>query len=462
MKNVSLSIIVPVYNVQEYVSECLNSIIMQMDMDDELIIINDGSTDSSGDICKEFLNSSYNIIYILQENKGLGAARNRGIKEASKDYIIFVDSDDYLSKNALNIIRKTCSETNSDIVQYSASIKYDIEDSNEKANPYERKDLEMTAPMLGKEYFLFVYPRFYLTTAWSLAIKRKYMKNTKIQFIEGILHEDIAFTIENILEANSVIFIPNKLYVRRIRNGSIMISGLERERAIGIIEATEEIINYLRKNYNTITSNLRERVLEFIWNTVAVVLPRNQKLLIDRINKDDDKFIYFIEKWTENLKISSSYSFFYKTLQIKEKVFDLCALSDYRSIFIDWLDLSKIEKKISNYKKKKIDELPFSNSEMRVGIYGCGNHTKNLLDFYYMSIGDINSEIVFFETMVESEKSYMHQPVYDISKARDLVDIIIISSYKHQFDMDKTIDEKLGKDFRRISLYDAEDRMACF
>lgn len=91
-----LSIIIPVYNVEEYIYDCLYSVLNIDNLNYEIILINDGSTDRSGDIIKEFAKKYHNIKIIEQENKGLSAARNKGIQNAIGEYILFVDSDDYL------------------------------------------------------------------------------------------------------------------------------------------------------------------------------------------------------------------------------------------------------------------------------------------------------------------------------------------------------------------------------
>ena len=103
-----LSIIVPIFNVELYLAKCLDSLVIQdiQKHEYEIIIINDGSTDSSKDIIKSYLKKYSNIRYIVQENQGLGGARNTGILNACGKYLMFVDSDDYIEKNCLNRFRQ--------------------------------------------------------------------------------------------------------------------------------------------------------------------------------------------------------------------------------------------------------------------------------------------------------------------------------------------------------------------
>ena len=106
--SVKCSIIVPIYNVEKYVVDCLESILNQSNQDYEIICVNDGSTDLSGEIVKNYQkNYSEKIVYVEQENLGLSAARNAGIAVAKGEYICFVDSDDMLTDNALEVLIST-------------------------------------------------------------------------------------------------------------------------------------------------------------------------------------------------------------------------------------------------------------------------------------------------------------------------------------------------------------------
>jgi len=111
------SIIVPVYNVEDYIHECVNSILAQSFDSYEILLINDGSTDKSASICDQFALSHRNVIVIHKKNGGLSDARNVGIKNAKGEYIIFIDSDDYIEKNTLDVFAKElCEADNPDVM----------------------------------------------------------------------------------------------------------------------------------------------------------------------------------------------------------------------------------------------------------------------------------------------------------------------------------------------------------
>ena len=99
MKKIKVSIIIPVYNVEKYLEECVNSILNQKIKNYEIILVDDGSTDSSGEICDKMSANNQEITVIHQKNQGLSEARNSGIKKATGEYLMFVDSDDFINEN---------------------------------------------------------------------------------------------------------------------------------------------------------------------------------------------------------------------------------------------------------------------------------------------------------------------------------------------------------------------------
>ena len=126
------SIIIPVYNVEKYIGKCLDSIMNQTYKDYEVIIVNDGTKDHSMEIVKD-----YDVKVINQKNQGLSAARNRGVKEATGDYILFIDSDDYIEKDLLKELNKSL-KNNPDLVRFQVQEVYD----NGKIMKYEEIPFE--------------------------------------------------------------------------------------------------------------------------------------------------------------------------------------------------------------------------------------------------------------------------------------------------------------------------------
>ena len=110
-----ISIIIPVYNVEKYLDKCINSVLMQTYKNIEILLINDGSTDSSGQICESYAKKDSRIKVIHKENGGLSDARNVGIEHSTGSYIMFVDSDDYIDCNMASVLYNLLNSTNSDM-----------------------------------------------------------------------------------------------------------------------------------------------------------------------------------------------------------------------------------------------------------------------------------------------------------------------------------------------------------
>lgn len=203
------SIIIPVYNVEKYIKRCLDSVFNQTYKDFEVIVVNDGSTDKSMNIVKE-----YNVNIINSEHVEVSEARNKGAKKAKGEYIIFLDSDDYWENKLLENITKSL-KNNPDLVRFQARV---VKDDNESIDyneiPFENKD--------GKEAFDLISKYHYIENVWCYAIKTSYYKKENFQFKKDTIHEDFGITPLIIIKANIVNSISYIGYNYYRRTGSIM------------------------------------------------------------------------------------------------------------------------------------------------------------------------------------------------------------------------------------------------
>ena len=212
------SIIIPVYNVEPYLRNCLDSVLAQTYADWEAICINDGSTDGSLAILKEYTANDSRFQIIDQSNKGLSAARNAGIREAKGEYIFLLDSDDWTVPDALERLGRHIA--GQDMVCFTGQ-KY-----NEEDNTYLPSDMLSSATYAsGMAYYnenalkSYVFP---FVCAVLRLYKRTFLLEHNLSFKEGIYHEDNLFTPIACYYANKVTVIPNSLYIYRIRENSIM------------------------------------------------------------------------------------------------------------------------------------------------------------------------------------------------------------------------------------------------
>jgi glycosyltransferase involved in cell wall biosynthesis len=221
-----LSIIVPVYNVEEYLEECLNSLYSIRGIEKEIIIVNDGSTDSSHKIINNYLNKyPLETKIINQENKGLSGARNSGIKEAKGRYISFIDSDDFIDPKKYSELFYNGTKLDLDIIV--GGFKYKTEEKSFITKPMlDRKSkLSYLETSSGLEFFENSYEKSrdeIRVEVVTNIFKREVLNKYQLFFKEKLLHEDTLFMYLAMFYAEKVKYFPNEFYYYRIRTGSIM------------------------------------------------------------------------------------------------------------------------------------------------------------------------------------------------------------------------------------------------
>ena len=204
--SVKISVIVPIYNNQKYLSRCIDSILKQTFLDYEIILINDGSTDNTEQICNKYINKHKNIKYIKQEHKGQGAARNNGLEQCKGEYITFVDSDDYVSEKYLETLYSFAITNKCDlcVCDYKITKKY----SNQK-NTKQPYATQLSKDDAFKCLFRIKCEKDYFAV-WGKLYKKELINKTK--FVENKINEDIIFAFEILEKSNKIIFVNEILY----------------------------------------------------------------------------------------------------------------------------------------------------------------------------------------------------------------------------------------------------------
>lgn len=209
---IKVSVIVPVYNVEEYIERCLKSLVNQTLKDIEILVINDGSPDNSEDIILKYAKKYSNIKYLKKENGGLSDARNYGLKHAKGEYIAFVDSDDYVDKNMFKEMYNKAKKDSLDLTICSLDCVDDDENYLMSVNCYLNKNIYKEDI---KKYMLDFYP-----SAWNKLYKRE-LFNNKVEFKKGVWYEDVEFIYRLIPYVNSIGFVNKELYHYVQREGAI-------------------------------------------------------------------------------------------------------------------------------------------------------------------------------------------------------------------------------------------------
>ena len=234
------SVIVPVYNVKDFLEKCVNSILAQTERDFELLLIDDGSTDGSGALCDALAGKDPRIQVIHQENRGLGGARNTGIEAASGDWLLFVDSDDWIEPETLEKALTAGEQQEADMVLFAfrsvdmqgkeLGVFPDNLPKNEPLSPKKRKDL------------LLCYP-----CAWNKLCRESLFIDTGVRYPLRVWYEDIRTTLKVMLEAERIVVLDYVGYNYLQRPGSI-IQNINVERNSEILDAFEDLFAYFREH----------------------------------------------------------------------------------------------------------------------------------------------------------------------------------------------------------------------
>ena len=238
-----VSVIVPVYQVEQYLRQCLDSILKQTFLDMEIILVDDGSKDNSGKICDEYALKDNRVRVIHQVNKGLSDARNTGMNQMSGKYFMFVDSDDYISELMVEKLYEKAEETGADIV--CCNFEY-FWKNNEKASysTKQRSEVLNSSEIFNHRKNEKNYG--FWTVAWNKLHKSSSMNS--FRFRSGKIHEDEFWANDIYQKDLKVVTIEDSLYYYRQRHNSIVnIKNIKKE--FDLIEAFQERIQiYLNQN----------------------------------------------------------------------------------------------------------------------------------------------------------------------------------------------------------------------
>jgi len=257
-----VSVIVPVYNVEMYLEECLDSIIKQTFNDIEIILVNDGSTDRSLEIMELYASRDARITVLNQSNRGVSVARNTGMEHASGEYILFVDSDDRIVSDAVEKLYRKALETGADLV--IGNTLYCYPDGKQSAlHPYCRDStLDNGLLRTGEEAFTELMDRSkFPPLIWLYFIRRSLIIDHQLFFPAGIIHEDELWCVKAMLIVQKVLLLDFNYYLYRQRDNSIMHSDNHDFRIQSLFEvakalyqfteelqkkkASKEVVNYI-------------------------------------------------------------------------------------------------------------------------------------------------------------------------------------------------------------------------
>lgn len=206
-----ISVIVPVYNVESTLCKCIDSILKQTYDNWELLLIDDGSTDSSGGICDIYAEKDCRISVVHKVNGGVSVARNTGLDKACGKYVLFVDSDDYIDENALEILLKNAEENDADVVMFG--FYYHVEETKETFSNFPEVHFVGNESEFLEEVFEHTFRKEMLNAPWNKLIRKNVLDANNLRFNpEFSICEDMIFSIEILSVSNQIVVLDKAMY----------------------------------------------------------------------------------------------------------------------------------------------------------------------------------------------------------------------------------------------------------
>lgn len=278
-----ISVIIPVYNVEAYLPDCIDSVLRQEMREIEIICVDDGSADESLNVLKGYSEKYNNIKVLSQVNRGPSSARNAGLEIAAGQYIYFLDSDDMLAENALSALYETAENKKLDVLYFDGSTDYKTDDLRRRFSAYQtiygrkygygfrERGIDLLADMIPNED--------YSVSVCLQLIRREFLTKAGVTFFPGILHEDNLFSFQCILTAGRCAHTKNQYFIRKIRENSIVTTKKTFENFYGLYIVYREMIKFVEKNPLTVRERRHEEavcsVIENVLRTLCDIYRYN-------------------------------------------------------------------------------------------------------------------------------------------------------------------------------------------
>lgn len=424
---IKTSVIIPIYNTENYLDECIQSVLNQTQKEIEIILVNDGSTDSSGEIIERYAREYDNITAIHQENQKPGAARNNGMKRARGEYIYFLDSDDSIAIDMLERCYSFCKEQLLDFVFFDAWEFFDKENIFSKSYDRVDKNIEMKV-YEGKTYWIqYLKNEGIFFCAPLTYVNKKYIDTHNLLFEEGIFYEDMDWILRMYREAKRVAYLPEKLYLRRYRGGSITQS------------------NYLEIHFNSVTY--------IVWKLLELYTIYEDKESKQMACEIMDTMLQKAKHIIENIDVDKIYNNLFMFINnLLTRCNELSVLNvetnikilRLMTVCIKGIDLTNngLWNKYQNYHHQVCNQISNKyklQESIDIVIYGIGKMCDEILDWYEGNAIQIRANIKFMVTKADF-KSYKGYPVWGVEEMKDMeVDYIIIASTKFAEEMKKNL-----------------------
>ena len=424
---IKTTVIIPVYNTKEYLVECIESVFNQTLKEIEVIAINDGSTDESFEMLCKMKEKYPQLTVINQENKGLGATRNIGLYLAKGEYILFLDSDDFILSNTLEDCYREASNHNLDVVMFDAHNFCEIEEISENENKYSNRSKivkDNNSIFSGKEFWDRYFDKTYEPSACFMFYSKSFLKKNNIFFLPNVYYEDNEFHCKVMALAERIKYIPKMFYQRRCRSGSIMYSEFSEKKIMDLCTVSlevEKIKNINEAKCSKYIKKIAQLLLQFAvkqhekilnidtckttWETLFLT---GIEICGGDINSINDADIAFMNRICRNMP---------------ELLFPT--------------EREYINNRRNEYLYHKLSLIEINNSKKKIAIYGCGKYTDYILDKYLELFGRISPCITFLDSYIKDcSKKYRGKYIRNIDTCElEQFECIYISSQQYESNM---------------------------
>lgn len=404
--NIKVSVIVPVYNVEDYICDTLNSLINQTLKEIEIICVDDCSTDSSYELLTSFKKKD-NRIKILRntKNEGVGYSRNKALKKAKGEYISFLDSDDWLNNKSLEELYNKSSENNLDILMFKAITYYHDSGNYVKTDYYSMKNVKKYFNKVFDYKKLDKYKLFKIPNCvWNKFIKRSLITDNTISFPEGLIFEDVPFFYKLMFSAKRMMITDDYYLFRRIRDNSITTS--YNIKFIDAVNISDLVMEFFLENnyYNEYKRQLLNNFISVQKNRFYKISLEYKEQFFNEMKENVEKYVY-----QYNLKEDFEKELYRPNKSFINLILNSSEIDDFNKNVNETKNIQKyyeysIAVEISNYDLKKINnffrvvrnqKIDFENIEIILLVKSYIFEENNILDEYndlYNNIKVLNSD----------------------------------------------------------------------
>lgn len=431
--SIKTSVIIPVFNTRIYLQECIESVLKQTQKEVEIILVDDGSTDGSSEVIREYEEKFPSIKAVYQSNQKLGAARNVGVRVAEGKYLYFLDSDDYIDEHLLERCYQKAEKDQLDFVLFDAKPLMDTEsvgsENTVKADVYDRSNMKIGERIYsGREFWEEYYSCGGLfPNAVLVYANADFIRNNELYFEPGVYYEDNEWTLRMYLRAKRIAYISEQLYTRRYRPGSITMSSYNEAHL-------QSCIIICRKQVKLLEDTVDSAEQQMISSALKGMLCKFGEVFTDYIKEENhsEEITKFSTQLLQVYKKVSSISMLIgdTILKVTGIIEDKCP---------KW-DMALDRRLRKQFIMERFKAYSLNEEEAVIGIYGTGLISRRFLAMYRGYVGEISASLIFIDTYKPTGGAYEGYPLYNIEDIGKMkLDKIIIASTRYEEEMRRNV-----------------------